>query len=356
MYFIGYAMAVSQAAQLGLPRPNKKNAIKAYQQWRSSWRSRAKASPAMITSGHRHPGDDLGDLLRLSRGRHRPDQRAALRRHRLHHLDDLYPAEDRAAGTQSTFSSCCSRSPAAPLFAGGARAAVAALLLVLVGVARIIARMQADGARRYRCLQPGNRHRPRPHRQDFTSGAAAFRAELPAEEMAYSVGRKHAVKLRVIALVCAVVLPVAVLLMFPVTHVTGVIAIALHLIPACSPPLAVLRRSRPCGAPLLRQVIDPDIEGRSHTAPGLSSFARTKGPVPMKKVILTRLQTIPVQGVYPDLVMSGMIVERELAFDDGKTIIPLHPEGFKGDAIRRSGPRSRPRSSRSTASTAFWWC
>lgn len=66
--------------------------------------------------------------------------------------------------------------------------------------------------------------------------------------------------------------------------------------------------------------------------PGLSSFARPKGTDPMKKVILTRLQTIPVQGVYPDLVMSGMIVERELSVEDGKVIVPIHiPDGFKGD-------------------------
>ena len=73
--------------------------------------------------------------------------------------------------------------------------------------------------------------------------------------------------------------------------------------------------------------------------PGLPQFARTKEPETMKKVIVTRLQTIPVQGVYPDLVMSGMIVEREISVEDGKVIVPVHiPDGFKGDipAIQRA--------------------
>ncbi|MDU8926210.1 Mrp/NBP35 family ATP-binding protein [Alisedimentitalea sp. MJ-SS2] len=52
----------------------------------------------------------------------------------------------------------------------------------------------------------------------------------------------------------------------------------------------------------------------------------------MKKVILARLQTIPVAGVHPNLVMSGMIVANEIAMEDGKVIIPVHvPEGFSGD-------------------------
>ncbi|WP_137702278.1 Mrp/NBP35 family ATP-binding protein [Marimonas lutisalis] len=52
----------------------------------------------------------------------------------------------------------------------------------------------------------------------------------------------------------------------------------------------------------------------------------------MKKVIVSRLQTIPVKGVHPDLVMSGMIVEREISVEDGKVIIPVHvPDKFEGD-------------------------
>jgi ATP-binding protein involved in chromosome partitioning len=52
----------------------------------------------------------------------------------------------------------------------------------------------------------------------------------------------------------------------------------------------------------------------------------------MKKIIVSRLQTIPVAGVHPDLVMSGMIVEGEISVTDGKVIIPVHvPDGFDGD-------------------------
>ena len=52
----------------------------------------------------------------------------------------------------------------------------------------------------------------------------------------------------------------------------------------------------------------------------------------MKNVILSRLQTIPVAGVHPDLVMSGMVVGEEVSIDDGKVIIPVHvPDNFGGD-------------------------
>ncbi len=52
----------------------------------------------------------------------------------------------------------------------------------------------------------------------------------------------------------------------------------------------------------------------------------------MKKIIVSRLQTIPVKGVHPDLVMSGMIVEGEISVDGGKVIIPVHvPDSFDGN-------------------------
>ncbi|MFC6686495.1 Mrp/NBP35 family ATP-binding protein [Jhaorihella thermophila] len=52
----------------------------------------------------------------------------------------------------------------------------------------------------------------------------------------------------------------------------------------------------------------------------------------MKKVILARLSTIPVAGVHPDLVLSGMITERDVAIDGGKVVISVNiPESFKGD-------------------------
>lgn len=49
------------------------------------------------------------------------------------------------------------------------------------------------------------------------------------KEMAYSVGRKHAVKLRIIALMCMSLLPAALLLFLPSSHVLAGAAVLLHL-------------------------------------------------------------------------------------------------------------------------------
>lgn len=49
------------------------------------------------------------------------------------------------------------------------------------------------------------------------------------KEMAYQIGRKHAVKLRLFALGLGVVLPVALMLALPVTHFIGFVAVLSHL-------------------------------------------------------------------------------------------------------------------------------
>lgn len=50
------------------------------------------------------------------------------------------------------------------------------------------------------------------------------------KEMAYQVGRKHAVKLRIFALGLGVVLPVLLMLALPVTHFIGFVAVLSHLV------------------------------------------------------------------------------------------------------------------------------
>ena len=49
-------------------------------------------------------------------------------------------------------------------------------------------------------------------------------------EMVHQVGRKHALKLRVIAIIFMVVLPLAVLSLTTITHITAFIAIITHII------------------------------------------------------------------------------------------------------------------------------
>lgn len=50
------------------------------------------------------------------------------------------------------------------------------------------------------------------------------------KEMAYQVGRKHALKLRILTISLGIVLPVALMLLVPVTHFTAIVAILAHLI------------------------------------------------------------------------------------------------------------------------------
>ncbi len=49
-------------------------------------------------------------------------------------------------------------------------------------------------------------------------------------EMVFIVGRKHAVKLRVIAALCIGIIPVLILAFVPITHITALLAISLHVI------------------------------------------------------------------------------------------------------------------------------
>jgi ATP-binding protein involved in chromosome partitioning len=52
----------------------------------------------------------------------------------------------------------------------------------------------------------------------------------------------------------------------------------------------------------------------------------------MKKVILARLSTIPVPGMRMDLITSGMIGDRDIVVDDGRTVISVNiPGGFTAD-------------------------
>lgn len=50
------------------------------------------------------------------------------------------------------------------------------------------------------------------------------------KEMAYQVGRKHALKLRILTISLGIVLPVGLMLLVPVTHFTAIVAILAHLI------------------------------------------------------------------------------------------------------------------------------
>ncbi len=93
---LGYALAVGGLSASTFHLGNPQRALKAFSQWQTSWLSREAWTVGRDAAAAR-PGRAVGLArsglaARLGHGRG-----GAVRRHRLHHLDDLCPAENRAA-------------------------------------------------------------------------------------------------------------------------------------------------------------------------------------------------------------------------------------------------------------------
>lgn len=229
MFFIGYGLSVTGLLASVLHLQNKKNAIKAFSQWRSSWLSREGILSIVALFG----------MAPFAIG--------------LVFFDvALKPLGVIAAflciGTVFTTSMIYTQLKAVPrwnspltpvvflLFslAGGAllagQARLAAVLLVVLGTAQIVAWLQGDakGATGNSSLESATglgrigktRQLEPPHTGE----------NYLLKEMAYTVARKHALKLRIIALTFAVILPVLLIVVFPITHLLAFALIALHLI------------------------------------------------------------------------------------------------------------------------------
>ena len=229
MYFVGYGMAVGGLLSSVFHLGNKKNAIKAFSQWRSSWLSR-EGVMAVLTLLTLAPYAFAQVFLDTTI---RP----------LGLLGALF-AMITVFTTSMIYTQLRTvprwNTPLTPilfllfslagggLFAGQVRAA--AVLLVALGVLQIIAWLQGDakgatGAStietatglgrigKTRLLEP-------PHTgQNYL-----------LKEMAYTVARKHALKLRLLALLCAVILPVILVLALPSGHALAVPLIGLHVL------------------------------------------------------------------------------------------------------------------------------
>ncbi|MDQ2089363.1 dimethyl sulfoxide reductase anchor subunit family protein [Marimonas arenosa] len=229
-YVLAYGMAVGGLLSSVFHLGNKKNAVKAFSQWRSSWLSR-EGIMAVVTLLTMAPYAfeqvflDSGALKMLGL------LGAVLAMVTVFTTSMIY-TQLKTVPRWNT--------PLTPilfvlfslagggLFAGQVRAAAA--LLVALGVIQVIAWMQGDakGATGASTLETATglgrigktRLLEPPH-----SGQNYL-----LKEMAYTVGRKHAMKLRAVALICAVVLPVVLILALPAGHVLAVPLIALHII------------------------------------------------------------------------------------------------------------------------------
>lgn len=228
-YFIGYALAAGGLMISALHLANPKNAIKSFSQWRSSWLSReAVMSVISLVVIAIHA---IGTIF------------FATRLPLVGALGSLL-ALVTVFTTSMIYTQLATvprwNTPLTPILfqlwalGGGALLAgqfnAAAILLAILGVVQVIAWMQGDARGqtgestietatglgrigKTRLLEP-------PHTGE----------NYLLKEMAFTVGRKHAFKLRVIALTCAVLLPVVLIVAFPATHALALPVIVLHIV------------------------------------------------------------------------------------------------------------------------------
>jgi DMSO reductase anchor subunit len=228
-FFIGFALSVGGLMASTFHLGNPQRALKAFSQWRSSWLSREGVFAVLALC--------VMCLYAAS----------------LIFLDQKLPIIGMIGAALSMISVFCTsmiygqlktvprwNQPMTPaLFvlytlAGGALLAgqvkLAAIFMVILAVAQVLhwtigdKRLAIEGGTIEAATGLGHLGKVRllesPH-----SGKNYL-----LKEMAHEVGRKHAEKLRVIALLCACILPAILLLLTPAGHTTAAIAVILHLI------------------------------------------------------------------------------------------------------------------------------
>ena len=228
-YLLAYALAVGGLMASVFHLGNKKNAVKAFSQWRSSWLSRegVLAVAALLVmalfafgkvflGGAPHWLGVIGALLSLATVFSTSMIYAQLKTVPRWHTP-LTPA---------MFLSYAVAGPA--LLSGDGR--IAAVLLMLAGIVQVVAWMVGDGlfAASHTTLESatalGNIGRVRllepPH-----SGSNYL-----LDEMGYRIGRRHGRKLRAIGVLLAFVLPVLIAFGAPASPFWLSVAVAGHLI------------------------------------------------------------------------------------------------------------------------------
>nr|AFI78385.1 DMSO reductase anchor subunit DmsC [uncultured bacterium ws101A12] len=227
-YVIGYGLAVGGLLFSTLHLANRKNAIKSFSQWRTSWLSREAvlAVAALLAVAPYAIGriffdtvwpalGVLGTLLCLATVASTAmiyTQLKTVPRWNTPVTPALFLAHALAGGA---------------LLAGQTSAAI--WLLVLLGALMLVAWIVGDA----RWGEAGSS-------METATGLGRFgRVRLLEpphagenyllKEMAYRVGRKHAQKLRVIAILLAVAVPFLLLAVLPFNHVLAALAVLSHL-------------------------------------------------------------------------------------------------------------------------------
>ena len=227
-FALAYALAVGGLLASVAHLANPKNAIKAFSQWRSSWLSRegiaaiaALLLMAVFASGiiffdvRLRVVGVLGALLCLTTVFTTSmiyTQLKTVPRWNMWTTPPVFLLHALAGGA---------------LLAGQTR--LAAVLLTVLGVLMVWAWIAGDEKGRAGSTMESATGLGRIGKVRLLEPPHSGKNYL-LKEMAYQVGRKHAVKLRVIALGLGIILPAALMLLLSVTHFIGFIAVLSHLV------------------------------------------------------------------------------------------------------------------------------
>ncbi len=227
-FFIAFSLAVGGLLASTFHLGNPKNAMKAFSQWKTSWLSRegCLAVASLILMGIYAIGVVFFDTKLVQIG---------------------WIAALSCIGTVFTTSMIYAQLATIPRWnhpltslyflslsvAGGAllagQATAAGILLLIAGVVQLAAWIDGD-----------KRFAQRGHTIETATGLGDIGKVRMFEpphtgtnyllhEMVYVVGRKHAQKLRIIAMILMVILPAALLLLFPAGHLLALIAVISHI-------------------------------------------------------------------------------------------------------------------------------
>lgn len=237
-YAIAYGLAVGGLLSSALHLANKKNALKAFRQWRSSWLSREgimavatlllmapNAISQIFLDGAIRPLGMLAGLcalITIFTTSMIYTQLKTVARWNTPITPVLFLLYGLAGGG---------------LLAGQTRAA--GVLLLLLAVVQIAYWVYGDkrGNTGQSTIETATGLGHVGTAETGASKSTVRQLEAPhtganylLNEMAYDVARKHVRKLRLIALICAMLLPAALLLAVSVTHVVALLAVLLHLV------------------------------------------------------------------------------------------------------------------------------
>lgn len=230
-YFVGYALAVGGLLSSVLHLGNKKNAVKAMSQWRSSWLSREGASAivALLVVAVHAIGRIFFDAALPLIGLIGSilciwtvfttsmiyTQLKTVPRWNTPYTPVLFLGYAIAGGA---------------LMTGPGRFVIASILMAILAIVQVLAWRNGDG----RFAQAGSSIETatglgRIGKVRLLEGPHSGTNYL-LKEMAYQVARKHAEKLRLIGLSVGLVLPVLLIWTMPSNHMIGLFVILLHLI------------------------------------------------------------------------------------------------------------------------------